>query len=300
MKDYDEVLLKGVSRPEYYEEVTIKSNSVPIVLSIWKSKKEDPCIIFFPGTMTHPLFYEEFLNLLSLNGFNVIGVHLVCHGKSPRVKELYSFDEMLQNGKDAISYAIGRFNNKIFIMGSSQGGILTIALAGLDNRIKAAFPHNILIPALPDSICVTRFPNSFKHIYNLIIMTMKMGRKVVPRLQLHVSFYLDVKKVTRDKEIYGKLERDPIGFMKYPIYFLTSLFCADLKQVYDGSIKCPVVVLVGKKDPLFPFEHTKKVFKLIKAPHKEMLIFDEDKHLIMNECVDRIIDKIVCKVKEFV
>lgn len=60
------------------------------------------------------------------------------------------------------------------------------------------------------------------------------------------------------------------------------------------------MVLVGKKDPLFPFEYTKKVFKLIKAPHKEMLIFDEDKHLIMNECVDRIIDKIVCKVKEFV
>ncbi|MFL0196533.1 hypothetical protein ACJDU8_13350 [Clostridium sp. WILCCON 0269] len=75
-----------MSIPEYYEEVIIDSNSVPIVLSIWKSKREDPSIIFFPGTMTHPLFYEEFLNLLSLNGFNVIGVHLVCHGKSPRVK----------------------------------------------------------------------------------------------------------------------------------------------------------------------------------------------------------------------
>ncbi|MFL0198375.1 alpha/beta hydrolase [Clostridium sp. WILCCON 0269] len=215
-------------------------------------------------------------------------------------KKLYSFDEMVQNGKDAISYAVRRFNDKIFIMGSSQGGILTIALAGLDSRIKAAFPHNILIPALPDSICVTRFPNNFKHIYKLLVMAMKLAGKLVPRLQLHVSFYLDVNKVTENKEIYKKLDNDPIGFMKYPVYFLTSLFCADLKQVYDGSIKCPVVVIAAKKDPLFPLDYTKKIFELINAPHKEMLIFDEDKHLIMNECVDKIIDKIVCKVKEFV
>jgi len=300
MKEYNERILNSVSRPECYEEVIIESNSVPIALSIWKSKKEAPCIVFFPGTMTHPLFYEEFLNLLSLSGFNVIGIHPVCHGKSPRVKKLYSFDEMLQNGKDAISYAIDRFNDKVFIMGSSQGGILTIALAGLDNRIKAAFPHNILIPNLPDSICVTRFPYSFRHAYKFIVMAMKVGRKLFPKLQVHISFYLDVSKVTKNKQVYEQLEHDPIGFMEYPLCFLTSLFCADLEQVYDGSIKCPVIVLVGKGDPLFPFEYTKKVFELINAPYKEMLIFNEDKHLIMNECVERITDTIVHKVMEFI
>ena len=43
-----------------YEELTIASAGVPIVLSVWHGRSGGPVSVFLPGTMTHSLFYEEF------------------------------------------------------------------------------------------------------------------------------------------------------------------------------------------------------------------------------------------------
>jgi esterase/lipase len=75
--------------------------------------------------------------------------------------------------------------------------------------------------------------------------------------------------------------------------FLASLFTADLSGITDGSIKCPVVVIASKGDPLFSFSYCSTVFEKIAAPKKEMLVFDEPCHLILNECVDKVIEPIV-------
>lgn len=282
-----------------YEEVLIESNNTPIALSIWKSRKEDPCVVFLPGTMTHPLFYLEFLSILAKEGFNVIGVHPVSHGKSPREKIKYDFNDMIQNAKDAITYAIERFNDNVLLMGSSQGGILTIALAGLDHRIKAAFPHNILVPQLSDSISVTNFPKWFRNFYGLIIGSMKLGAKIAPGMKIPISFYLDDNKIFGEEETKKRFYQDPIGITSYPLYFLASLFSADMKQICDGSIKCPVIVIASKGDTLFPFDYCQKVFDMIVAPKKEMLIFEENRHLIMNECVNSVAPAIVKKLQEY-
>lgn len=52
-------------------------------------------------------------------------------------------------------------------MGSSQVGILATAAAGVDHRIKAVLPHNILLPSLSESIYVTSIPKLFKPVYRL-------------------------------------------------------------------------------------------------------------------------------------
>ncbi|MCL6606202.1 MAG: alpha/beta hydrolase [Paenibacillus sp.] len=193
--------LKHILRSVEYAEVTIESNKAPILLSIWKSCEEDRCIVFYPGTATHPLFYETFLSALACNNFNVIGVHPVCHGNSPRVKKIFDFEELVQNGMDAVTYAIKNLNKNIVVMGSSQGGIVAIALAGKDKRIQAVFPHNILVPSIPDSITVTRFPNILKKVYRPVVQMVKLVAKVLPELPIPVRFYLDLKKVSGDKQI---------------------------------------------------------------------------------------------------
>ncbi|MDS6200211.1 alpha/beta hydrolase, partial [Clostridioides difficile] len=48
-----------------YKEVGISSNNVPITLSIWYTERNSPTIVFLPGTMSHPLMYENFLCGLS-------------------------------------------------------------------------------------------------------------------------------------------------------------------------------------------------------------------------------------------
>jgi alpha-beta hydrolase superfamily lysophospholipase len=66
-----------------YEEVLLEAPGAPVVLSVWSGESGAAPVVFLPGTMTHPLFYEEFLDGLSRAGLNVVGVHFQGHGKSP-------------------------------------------------------------------------------------------------------------------------------------------------------------------------------------------------------------------------
>ncbi len=70
-----------------------------------------------------------------------------------------------------------------------------------------------------------------------------------------------------------------------------------MTKITDGSIKCPVVVIASSKDLLFSFSYTKQVYELIKAPEKEIIVFDEPYHLIFNECIDKVLDPIAEKLK---
>jgi alpha-beta hydrolase superfamily lysophospholipase len=295
----NEQLLLNISGYPDYHEVLVDSTGTRIALSIYKAGKDSPCIVFLPGTMTHPLLYDDFLSLLAGNGFSVAGIHFLSHGKSPREKKLYSFQDMLQNVSDAITYCRDNISTEIILMGSSQGGILSIAAACIDDRIKAVFPHNILLPDLPGSIDITSFPHFLKPFSFLLKSAMRLGARVWPSWQIPVTFYLDFDRVSRSAEVQQLFYTDPIGLTSYPLFFLSSLFNADLSKIKDGSIKCPVVVIASKQDTLFPYSYCQEVFDLIAAPHKDMLTFDEPYHLIFNECPERVIGPIVEKLKKY-
>lgn len=278
-----------------YREEYIKSGKGDIVLSIWDTGKDNPCIVFLPATMSYPAFWDDFLTRLSECGINVIGIHFVGHGKSGREIKTYSFGDLLQNVYDVITFTEKNFNNRIGVLGTSQGGILAVAAAGEDKRIKAVFSHNVMLPQLKESICITIFP---KWSYPIISGLMGIGAKLIPNLQLPVQFYLDLDKVFLSDEWRRKYFNDQLNLRKYSIYFLNSLFKADLSKVTDGSIKCPVVIFASKGDRLFTFEYTQKVFELIKAESKEIVSFDLNTHLIFNESLDVVFEPVTQKIKE--
>jgi len=292
MRTLEQALL-NLSGYKDYSEILIDSAGTKIALSIYRSNKDAPCVIFLPGTMTHPLFYDDFLAALAARGFNVIGVHFLSHGKSLRDRKVYTVDDMVQNVQDTISFCLVHFGSNIIVMGSSQGGILGMAVAAKDNRIKAVFAHNLLLPTLKESISITNFPTWFKLFYGVFPPVMKFLAKMMPRLQVPITAYLDFDRITSSPETQVGFYHDPIGLTSYPLSFLASLFTADLSGITDGSIKCPLVVIASKGDPLFSFSYCQEVFERIAAPEKAMILFDEPCHLIFNECVDKVIEPIV-------
>jgi alpha-beta hydrolase superfamily lysophospholipase len=298
MKDPDKAVL-NLAGWDDYSEVLIESAGTRIALSLYHAGEGRPCIVFIPGTMTHPLFYDDFLTLLAGAGFNVAGVHPVSHGKSPREKKLFTFTDMLQNITDSVGYCLDHISSDVILMGSSQGGILCLAAAGRDSRIKAAFPHNVLLPTLSSSIYITRFPHFLKPFTRPITSLMKLVARFAPGLELPPEFYLDFDRVTKSKELRDLFFNDPLSRSNYPLRFLASLFTADLTCVSDGSIKCPVVVIASTGDPLFPYSYCLEVYQKIVAPRKEMLVFHEPYHLILNESPERVIDPVVEKLKEY-
>lgn len=108
--------------------------------------------------MSHPLMYENFLCGLSERGFNIIGIHYLSHGKSPKIKKNYTMEDLLHNVYDVTTYGIENFGENIAVMGSSQGGILAAMAAGRDTRLKAVFPHNIMLTTLKETMSLTKYP----------------------------------------------------------------------------------------------------------------------------------------------
>lgn len=299
MRTREQCLLNAVQRPEVYEEVLIESRGVPIALSIWKGNTGAPCIVFLPGTMMHPLFYEELLDGLSRTGFNVVGVHYQGHGKSPRVDQLFSFNDLVQNGRDAISYAIERFKSSIVVLGSSQGGMIAISLASSDERIASVFAHNILDPQKADAVRITRFPPWLRSWRKVMVGGMNLVARRLPRLPIPLRFYLQEERIFRTEWAAEQYHRDPLALTSYPLSFLASLFSAKMGFLRSGQIRCPVVVIASTGDPLFPFDVAQQLYQEIKAPSKELLVFDLKYHLLFNECLDAVLPRLVETLKKY-
>ncbi len=298
MQTSEQKILNISSCPAYRETI-INSANTRIALSIYESEENRPWVIFIPGTMTHPLFYDDFLTMLCKNKFNVIGIHLLGHGKSPRDQKTYTFDDMIQNVRDTISFCEQNFSKDIFLMGSSQGGMLSVAAAAEDHRIRAVFAHNAVLPALKESITITRFPNFLKYFHKIGIAFMKLIARVFPSLPIPITMYLELKRISGTPEIISQYLEDPLGLTEYPLSLIASMFSANMTGVTDGSIQCPVVVIASTGDKLFSTGYMQMVYDQIASPDKKMLLLDEPFHLIFNECVDRVIGPIVNELNAY-
>jgi alpha-beta hydrolase superfamily lysophospholipase len=130
MRSAEQKMLNAVQRPEAYREVVLGSAGARIVLSVWDGATGMPVVLFLPGTMTHPLFYEESLDALSHAGLTVAGLHGQGHGKSPRSRRPLTFASLVENARDAVTWIRQTFPGRpLAVVGSSQGSVVAIALA---------------------------------------------------------------------------------------------------------------------------------------------------------------------------
>jgi len=152
-------------------EIMVVGGFLIVVLLVWEPQNPVASLLFIPATMVHPLFYEPLLLNFANEGFAVIGLHPAGHSKSPREGKRYTVGDIIQNGSDAITFALEHFAVPVIVMGSCQGGIAAMALASTDKRISAVFSHNIMLSELPGSIGITRFPLWLRHAYNMLMVT---------------------------------------------------------------------------------------------------------------------------------
>ncbi|MDR1205825.1 MAG: alpha/beta fold hydrolase [Peptococcaceae bacterium] len=281
-----------------YSEHEIPSGGARIVLSVWEPPAPETAVVFIPATMVHPLYYEPLLRGFAERGFAVAGLHPVGHGKSPRGVKRYTLRDIVQNGRDAVTFALERFQLPVVVMGSSQGGIAAAALAAGDGRIAAAFPHNVLLSELPESVGVSRFPMWLGRVYRPALAALKLLAKLLPDWELPLDFYLDRARIGSAPEVWEPFERDPLCLKRYSLHFLASLFTTRFPGLTDGSVRCPLCVVADSGDRLFTPEYTQKVFERLRAPYKEMVIFHTGGHMLMVTHPREVCDVLSAKMRE--
>lgn len=276
--------LNAVQRPDAYREVLIDSAGLPVALSVWEGEPAKPAVLFLPGTMTHPLFYEEFLDALNRAGHTVVGVHAAGHGKSPRLRgRRLTFDDLVRSCIDAFAWLRREYpDTPATVLGSSQGGFLALALAARAPGAAAVLAHNVLDPVLPDTVTVTRVPKWLAPAYPRLRPVLGALGRIAPGVPVPFGAYLDIARVTRDPDVVDRFYTDPLGLRSYPLGLLAGMLTTDL----PGPARCPVVVIAASGDPLFSLAYTRQVFARIDAPSKQLLVVDSDKHLLFTDALD--------------
>jgi alpha-beta hydrolase superfamily lysophospholipase len=281
-----------------YDEVTIPSAGVPIVLSRYHAAEAAPVVIFLPGTMVYPLFYDSFLGRLAASGFNVVAIHFLSHGKSPRIRKVFRFDDLLQNVRDTIGYCAAHYGGDLFLLGSSQGGILATAAAD-DGRLRAVLAHDTMLPELEASATLLNLPAWLHPRVQTLRSLVRFAARLFPWLPVPLTGYLELARVTEDTNVVSRFMGDPLCRRSYPLAFLASLFDADMHVATDGSIACPYVLIAGRGDPLFRLEYLETVFEKIVAPRKELLVLDLSCHILFVEEEDAALAAVVETLRGF-
>lgn len=285
MRTREQRVLNQVQRPDAYQEVLIESAGTTSALSVWDGEHVAPAVLFLPGTMTHPLFYEEFLDALNLAGLSVVGLHPAGHGKSPRLRRprQLTFQTLVDNALDALGWMGETYPSvPLLVIGSSQGGVLAMAVAARSDQPAGVYAHNVLDPALASSLSVTRAPAWLAPVYPQLRGSLRLLAKVAPGLRVPFDAYLEMRRVSRDPAVEDYFYTDPLGLRSYPLGLLGGMLTNDL----PGPARCPVVVLAASGDPLFSLEYTREVFDRIDAPAKELVTLEADPHLLFNEALD--------------
>lgn len=286
----------GTAAATRYEEVTIRAAGAPVVLSIWHGEAGRPVTVFLPGTMTHPLFYEQFCSELASLGSTVVGVHFEGHGKSPRQRRILRLEYLVDDVSEAVAWAADRFGCRPVLLGSSQGGILAMAAVARGVPVAGVVAHNVLDPALPDSLLVSRLPRWLVRFHRPLRAALRVAARVAPRLPVPFQLYLDIDRVCREPWTKDQFLSDPLGLRSYPLAFMADLFTVDLRGMGDGSIRCPVIVVAGSGDPLFSLEYSRAVFERIVAPGKQLRVVETDHHLLFNECIDQVLGPVAADI----
>jgi pimeloyl-ACP methyl ester carboxylesterase len=188
----------------------------------------------------------------------------------------------------------------VVLLGSSQGGILAMTVAAHNRRLALVAAHNVLDPSLPESLTISRLPGWLVGAYRPLLAALRLATRIAPGLPVPFWAYLDLGRVCGEPESRRRFLTDPLSLHTYPLGFLAELCTADISGMRDGSIGCPVLVIAATGDPLFSFDYPRRVFERIVAPVKELLVFDVDRHLLFNECVELVTDPLVARIRHLV
>ncbi len=262
---------------QHARTVFISSQKNTIALSVLENHPQAVTVLFYPGTMASPHMYGLFLEELHAAGCNVVGIHPLSHGLSPKKQCVFTFDDILQNGKDAQIWAEHYFSGPVVVSGHSQGGILALAHALNNPTLAACFPMGTLLPHNEKAGSVTRFEKLLRH-RELFLRVVGFLARIFPFLPIPFWLYLQPKRIfAHAHKVFAPA--NGVRFW-YPLAFISSLFHKDLHETEkNGAIQCPLFLLSAKNDTLFTWPLMQEIFASLQAPQKKLIAIAGGGHL---------------------
>lgn len=279
----------GVPRVhQHFESDSVLSDGLKLHLDVLEYSAEAPTIVFIPGTAIYAMCYAELLYALGQQGFNVVGFDPRGHGRSEGARGDYTIPELMTDTQNVITYAIARFNDKVSVMGSSQGGIVAFYLAAKDERIHSVICQCLADMSMPETETLARFPwliKSFKAVAS------RVGY-LIPNIQMPIESYIDLSDIPLRHfgSIRKFIQQDPLSLQTVSMRALKSLAFEELSKPIE-EIKVPVLILLGTDDSIFTVPYTRKIYDRIQSD-KKLVLYHGKSHGLLMEALDEVVPEI--------
>lgn len=223
------------------------------------------------------------------------------HPHIPR--ESMNMKQLVEDAKEVITFVLERFQqNKVYLTGQSFGtflGMLFIdkypelvhAYIGIN---QVAFRGEEELACYETTLQIAKERGDKKAVNDLL----KMGKPVNGAYQTSNDLVTQRGYITKYKGVSHKVStqkiqiasilcseltvKEKINFMKGFAFSYETLWeefgGIDLREKIK-EVKVPVYFIAGRHDKIVPLESTKQYFEMLKAPHKELIIFEESGHL---------------------
>ena len=228
-------------------------------------------VIITHGLAEHKGRYKDFTSQLAENNISVFAMDLRGHGESSGSRgDAKNFKQLLSDLTCFVDYIKTEYTElKIVLFGHSFSGQQALVYSAI-NPIDGLILSNPLLAR----------PRKTK-ILNLV------PHKICGFVKLK-------KKHSESAEMLEISRNDPLSCKKFTLRLVGIMFKDGTKQVnkHISNVKCPVLVVAGKLDPLINCSVTEQAFERITQENKTIKIYENVKHRIVQNkgSVERIND----------
>lgn len=292
IEDYFDFISGELGYPKYYhhfKQDNIYNDGVQLHLDILANNPGAPNILVVPGTGVYGLCYAGLMLKLEEAGYNAFALDLRGHGRSSGLRGDYTIEELMSDVQCAITYIAENYNDKISLLGSSQGGIVSFYLAACEPRIQSVICQNFADLTAPETVALTRYQNLFRVLKPLVI---RFG-EILPQTMLPINAYLDLEKI--NLRYFGNLnnfiEMDPLVIKSISLRALRSLASSPMPKPIE-EIETPVMILTGSSDQIFPLSYQEALFEKLNNK-KRLVIYPGKDHALLHENTEEVSPDII-------
>lgn len=252
-----------------------RGNPFKIHVDTYVTGAEAPSVILIPGTGSYAWLYRYFAWRLSEQGYNVFGIDLIGHGRSEGPRGVFKMQEFLDIITMTVDYIQENYNDRIGILGTSQGGEVAFIAALEDQRIKSVVSHNIFD--------ITRkAPMRKQRLFNFPIIGPLIS--FIPDFFINLENTVDWKQLYEEDSLQNRID-DPNVVWKYSMSSYRSIFKYKPKNKIE-EMQTPVMIAVGENDSIIPPRFCLEFFDYLKMPTKRFYVMPEAKHQLLVDYPD--------------
>jgi len=223
-------------------------------------------VIVVHGLGEHSKRYHKLISMLNKEGYAVYAFDWPGHGRSDGKRGHSSIDEGIKIIKE-LREEIGE---KPFLFGHSLGAITSIRYAEkYPNSIKGIVVSS---PPLAHADNITSFHVFFAQIAGFLFPSLTTNNRLNPH------------DISRDKDAVQRYIDDPLVHDRISGSLTKTLFSNMKKGLKEaGSLKAPILVLVGSDDKVTPIHGAKRFMTKLQSKDKELKEFKGAYHEVFED-----------------